>query len=119
MEQYSYEDIVDGYNFVKSVGQKGFLARLNKEVIGGIFISTFNGNINEWGVAGSKLDREKKLSSLDFLRWKIIEWGIENNSNYYDLSGEKIENRTTKEEGIFRNKKKWGGELVKYSVYYN
>lgn len=119
LQPYSYEDIIDGYNFVKSVGQKGFLAWLNSEVVGGIFISTFNGNINEWGVAGSKLDREKKLYSLDFLRWKIIEWGIENNCNYYDLSGIKIENRSSKEEGIFRNKKKWGGKLVKYSVYYN
>jgi len=118
LQPYSYEDVVDGYDFVKPVGQKGFLAWFNKEAIGGIFISSFNGNINEWGIAGSKLDREKKLYSLDFLRWKIIEWGVEKNYNYYDLSGIKIENRTSKEEGIFRNKKKWGGELFKYPIYY-
>lgn len=116
LSTYSIDDIVEGYDIVKKVGQTGFLAWYENKPIGGIFLSSFNGYINEWGIARSTLDTEKKLYSLDLLRWHIIEWGIKNNCNYYDLSGVQLNNRTPKEEGIFRNKEKWGGKLISYNV---
>ena len=114
---YSVDDIVNGFNVMKSVGQKGFLAWHDKMPIGGIFISSFNNYINEWGIARSKIDTEKNLYSLDLLRWNIITWGKENHCNYYDLSGVKLSRITPKDESLFRNKKKWGGNLVIYPVF--
>lgn len=114
---YSLEDVIEGYELMKSVGQTGFLAWHDKTPIGGIFISSFNNYINEWGVARSQIDTEKKLYSLDHLRWKIIEWGIQNNCKYYDLSGVKSANRSPKEETLFRNKAKWGGKLINSPIF--
>ena len=57
--------------------------------------------------------------SLELLRWKIKEWGIENKCKYYDLSGVEINNNDPKKLGIYRNKKKWGGKLVAYSSWFN
>lgn len=116
---YSLEDVIKGYEIVKPVGQIGFLAWHEKIAVGGIFISTFNKYINEWGIARSMIDTEKKLSSLDLLRWKIIEWGKQNDCKYYDLSGVKSGNRSPKEESLFKNKAKWGGKLIEYSSFSN
>ena len=115
---YSVDD-VKGYEIIKQIGQKGFLAWYDKMPISGIVISSFNNYINEWGIARSQIDSEKKLYSLDLLRWKIIEWGKTNNCNYYDLTGVKLSNRTEKEDSLYRNKEKWGGKLVIYSSFSN
>jgi hypothetical protein len=114
---YSFEDVKHGYEILTPMGQIGFLAWKDKIPIGGIFASTFNGYINESGIARTAMDLEEKLYSQDLLRWKIIEWGKENNCNYYDLSGVQVSNRTAKEDGIFRNKEKWGGKLVTYPSF--
>jgi hypothetical protein len=114
---YSFEDVAEGFKLMKSVGHTGFLAWSDKTPIGGITISSFGGYINELGIARSNLDAEKKLYSLDLLRWKIIEWGKQNNCLFYDLSGVKLKNRSSKDDGIFRNKEKWGGKLVQYSLF--
>lgn len=114
---YSLENIIDGYNLLKETGHIGFLAWHNDILIGGVFISTFNNFINEWGIVSSDLDRENKLYCTDLLRWKIIEWGTQNNYKYYDLSGIKLFNRSQKEDGIYRNKKKWGGSLIEYNSF--
>lgn len=119
LDSYTMDDVIEGHQMLSSVGQKGFLAWLDNIPIGGIFFSSFNKYINEWGIARSQIDAEKKLYSTDLLRWKIIEWGKKNNCSYYDLSGIKIENRDSKEEGIFRNKEKWGGKLVIYPSFSN
>ena len=119
LSTYSVDDVVEGYEIVKKVGQIGFLAWYENKPVGGIFISSFNGYVNEWGIARSAIDTEKKLYSLDLLRWHIIKWGINNNCNYYDLSGVELRNRTTKEDGIFRNKEKWGGKLISYNTFSN
>jgi lipid II:glycine glycyltransferase (peptidoglycan interpeptide bridge formation enzyme) len=65
----------------------------------------------------SDLIMEKKLYAQELLRWSIIEWGLEHKCKYYDLSGVKINARSTEKEGIFRNKQKWGGTLYYYWVY--
>ena len=86
-ETYSLSNVIDGYHLLKDIGQIGFLAWYNGDLIGGVFISTFNRFINEWGIVSSNFDRENKLYSVDYLRWKIIEWGKQHDCKYYDLSG--------------------------------
>lgn len=116
---YSLENIIDGFNLLKNVGQVGFLAWYDQIPIGGIFISTFNNFINEWGIVSSDFDRTNKLYCIDLLRWTVIEWGKQNNGKYYDLSGIKLSDRSAKEEGIFQNKRKWGANLIEYSSFQN
>jgi len=114
---YSKQDVIEGFKMLKKVGCHGFLAWYKGEPIGGISFTSFNGYINESGIARSNKDKENNLYSQDLLRWNIIEWGVKNNFRYYDLSGVKPENQTQKEAGIFRNKKKWGGKLIEYSIF--
>ena len=45
--------------------------------------------------------------------------GCENKCRYYDLSGVEIHNLSQKEAGIYKNKQKWGGELVMYRSWFN
>lgn len=119
LETFSLKNIVEGYNLLKDLGHIGFLAWYEEKLIGGVFISTFNNFINEWGIVSSNFDRQNKLYCIDYLRWKIIEWGKKNGLKYYDLSGIKLSDRTNKEEGIFKNKMKWGGELFQYISFTN
>lgn len=118
---YSDDQIKEVFHLATSTTGKGtgFLAWYEKMPIGGIFISAFNGYINEWGIARSHDDTEKKLYAQDLLRWTIIEWGKKKGCRFYDLSGVKYpeEQQSTKEKGIFQNKKKWGGELTLYPIF--
>jgi len=114
---YSKQDVIEGFKMLKKVGCDGFLAWYKGEQIGGISFTSFNGYINESGIARSQIDKENNLYSQDLLRWNIIKWGTKNNFRYYDLSGVKPDNQTQKEAGIFRNKKKWGGTLYKYGIF--
>jgi hypothetical protein len=117
LQPYLRDDIFDGFKLLEKIGWKGFLAWFDDKPIGAISFSHFNGYIHESGIARSKTDSENNLYSQDLLRWKIIEWGLKNNCRFYDLAGVKTENQSTKEAGIFRNKKKWGGTLYDYWVY--
>ena len=119
LHPYQLDDILEGFNLLGSLGYHGFIARLDDVPIGAISFSSFNGYINESVIAITEIDYEKKLYSQDLLRLKIIEWGKEYDCKYYDLSGVKLENQTPKEQGIFRNKKKWGGALFSYSSFSN
>lgn len=111
---YTKNDLSENYSQFQQLGSGGFLAWYNEIPIGAIAFSSFNGYINEAAIARSKIDSEKHLYSLDLLRWKIIELGVDNNCRFYDMSGVKPTNRNSKEEGIFRNKKKWGGAQYNY-----
>ena len=88
----------------------------NNIPIGAIRVSSFNGYINEYSIIRSERDTKEKLYSQDLLKWKIIEWGLENNFSYYDLSGINLNPNNIKEKGIFRYKQKWGGKLTKYNI---
>lgn len=99
------------------IGFTGFLAYKDNCPIGGILVSSFNKYINEWGVARSKIDSSSKFYAQDYLKWEIIQWGMRNNCNYYDLSGVNPNHKDVKEAGIFQYKKKWGGKFVEYKTY--
>ena len=96
------------------IGFSGFIAKVDDIPVGGILFSFFNRYINEWGVARTEKDFSEKLYSQDLFKWNIINWGIKNNCLYYDLTGANPNSKSTKEAGIFRYKKKWGGDFVKY-----
>jgi len=113
-EPFEYEDTYDLWKLLGKIGFKGFLATKDGTNIGGITLSFFNAYINEWGIARSSLDTAEKLYSQDLLKWKIIEWGIENKQRFYDLSGFNPNPMSVKEEGILRYKKKWGGKQYDY-----
>lgn len=113
-EPFEYEDTYDLWKLLGKIGFKGFLATKDGTNIGGITLSFFNAYINEWGIARSSLDTAEKLYSQDLLKWKIIEWGIENKQRFYDLSGFNPNPMSGKEEGILRYKKKWGGKQYDY-----
>lgn len=100
---------------LRPVGFTGFLAFENERPVGGIMVSFFNKYVNEWGVARSQRDTSAKLYSQDLLKWRIIEWSIDNKFRYYDLTGVNPDSVDEKEAGIFRYKEKWGGDFVKYN----
>lgn len=101
---------------MEPVGHNGFLAFENETPVGGMAITTFNGYVNEFGIVRSKQDYSAKLYSQDLLKWKVIDWSISKNFRYYDLTGVTPDSSDEKELGIYRYKKKWGGELMKYSL---
>ena len=116
LTKYPVEQTIELWNILKPTGFSGFIAYYNNRAIGGLTFSSFNGYINEWGVARSKIDTEHKLYSQDYIKSKIIEWGIDNNQRYYDLTGFNPNPVSLKEKGILRYKRKWGGK--QYNLFY-
>ena len=114
--QIELKAIEEQWDALQPSGYTGFLAFEEDEPIGGIMVGHFNGYLNEFNIVRTRRDYFKKFYSQDLLKWKIIEWAIGKNYNYYDLSGVNPEPQNEKEEGIFRYKKKWGGELVNYKM---
>lgn len=119
LSTYDFKDTKELWDLLNPLGFNGFFAKKDGVIIGGILFSAFNGYINEWGIARSKIDFEEKLYSQDLLKWSIIEWGIKNNQNFYDLSGVNPNPQNKKEEGIFRYKRKWGGLQKNYFLVRN
>ena len=101
---------------MKPLGYTGFLARKEGKPIGGLLFSYFNKVIVEAGVARSKEDFSENLYSQDLIKWKIIQWGAENNMKYYDLAGYNPHPENEKEKGIKKYKAKWGGENRTYWI---
>jgi len=109
-----YEFFLKIWKLLKPIGRSGFLARKDEKAISGLTFSHLCGHIIEGGVARSMEDIENMYYSQDLIRWKIIEWGIENNMKYYNLAGFNPNPQTKKEIGIMRYKKKWGGDKFDY-----
>lgn len=101
---------------LRKIGFTGFIAYVNEIPIGGIIVSFFNKYVNEWGIARTEKDTNEKLYAQDLLKWQVIEWGIHNKFKYYDLTGVNPNFKDDKEEQIFRYKKKFGGNLIKYNL---
>jgi hypothetical protein len=114
--EYSYEFTHDFWKFLQPVGFTGFLAKKNDIPLGGLTFGHFNGYVIEMGVARSKKDKDENLFSQDLIKWKIIEWGVDNKMNYYDLAGHNPNPTSSKEAGIKQFKKKWGGDEYNFSI---
>jgi len=109
-----FESLQRRWKTFHPLGFSGFIAKKENTPVGGLLFTYINGHIIEIGVARSKEDTLQNLYAQDLIKWKIIEWGIKNNMNYYDLTGFNPEPISKKEEGITRYKKKWGGESYFY-----
>ena len=97
------------WDFLTKVGYTGFLAYYDEEIVGGITVSYFNKYVNEFNIVRTEKDTLNKLYSQDLLKWKIIKWSKENGFKYFDFTGANPHPSNSKEEGIFRYKRKWGG----------
>lgn len=109
-ENSDLEQRKEWWSSVKKLGYLGFLAKKDGNAVSGILFSAFGGHIIEVGVARSPEDSKNNLYSQDLLKWKIIEWGKNNDMKYYNLAGFNPNPQSPKEEGIFKYKKKWGGK---------
>lgn len=116
---YDFGDTEELWRLLKPLGFGGYLAKKDNIAIGGIMFSYFNRYINEWGIARSKKDTDEKLYAQDLLKWKIIEWGINTNQKFYDFSGANPYPRYSKEDGILKYKRKWGGVQKFYYLVSN
>jgi len=103
------------WDLLHQLGWTIFIAFLDDVPIGGLIASSFNGYVNEWGVARTSLDTKEKFYAQDQLKWSIIKWGIEKKFRFYDLTGANPNPIDSKEEGIFRYKRKWGGNMIFYN----
>jgi lipid II:glycine glycyltransferase (peptidoglycan interpeptide bridge formation enzyme) len=110
----NFEDFQKLWNTLKPIGRTGFIARKDLEILSGLTFTYFSNHIIEGAVARSNSDKENSYYSQDLIRWKIIEWGIDNKMKWYNLAGFNPNLETKKEEGIFRYKKKWGGKKYEY-----
>jgi lipid II:glycine glycyltransferase (peptidoglycan interpeptide bridge formation enzyme) len=104
------------WDILKQVGYRGLLAYENDVPIAAMAAAYFAGYVNEFGIVRTQRDRDAKLYSQDLLKWKIIEWSIEQKFRYYDFSGVSPESNDPKEQGIYRYKKKWGGALTQFNL---
>lgn len=104
------------WDTLKDVGWTGFMAFKEDEPVGAIMITSFNGYINEWGIARADHHFIPKIYPQDLLKWKIIEWGTEKDFRFYDLTGTRPIPINKKEEGILQYKKKWGGKMINYNL---
>ena len=111
----NFQDFKELWNKLKPIGRTGFIARKNSEILSGLTFNYFSNHIIEGAVARSNIDKQNSYYSQDLIRWKIIEWGIEHNMKWYNLAGFNPKLETSKEEGIYRYKKKWGG--IKYDYF--
>jgi len=114
---YPFRSLELSWKMLRKVGQFGFIAWKDNIPLASTLVTTFNGYLNEWGFAESKKDREELLGATDLIKWNLIEWGHKSGFRYFDLSGVEPEPSNTKEKGIFRFKKKWGGKLVNWYHY--
>lgn len=112
----NFETLLKWWKLFKPLGYSGYLAKRNNVAVGGLLFSSFNDHIIEGGVVRSEIDREMKLYSQDLIKWKIIEWGIENKKLYYNFAGFNPNPQSGKEIGIMQYKKKWGGKQYDYWI---
>lgn len=77
----------------------------------------FNGVATEIASATAAKSYELKLPGQDVLHWEIMLRAKALGCHTFDLAGVNPNPQTSKEQGIMRFKKKWGGRYVEYPVY--
>lgn len=113
-KQLDPQTLLDWWKSLKPLGYSGFLAKWNDKPVGSLMFSFFNKNIIEGGLIRSPEDIQNRLYSQDLIKWKIIEWGVNNKMRFYNLAGFNPFPENKKEEGIKRYKMKWGGKTKNY-----
>lgn len=115
--KYPFRYLEESWNMLKNIGQYGFVAWLDDKPLASTLMTTFNGYVNEWGFARSKYDRDNLLNGPDLIKWQIIKWGHESKFRIFDLSGIDPSSSSTKDQGILKFKKKWGGTIRDWYHY--
>lgn len=117
--RYSVDNLRVMWTYLKPLAAVDvFLAEAQGRFVGGLGVWTWNGIINEFGVARTAASLRANLGEGDLLKWEILRWGQSQGHRVYDLSGYRPEGRDAKEEGIYRFKRKWGGDSVHYCMYW-
>ena len=93
------------------------LAKHREKYVSGITILSFNGILTEAGIARSRYEKLRKIYPQDSIKWSVIQFGLSTNKRVYDLMGVKMFSTTSKDAGILRYKKKWGGSLQTFNIY--
>ncbi|CAE6488184.1 peptidoglycan bridge formation glycyltransferase FemA/FemB family protein [Candidatus Nitrosotenuis uzonensis] len=114
---YPFVYIKKSWEMLKNVGQFGFIAWHGNYPLASTLVTTFNGYMNEWGFARSKYDRDNLLNGPDIIKWHLIEWGHNNRFRIFDLTGVNPDSHNKKDQGIYKFKKKWGGQLREWYHY--
>jgi len=115
-EKTTIENMLKWWKLFTPLGYSGFLAKKDDKILSGMFFSYLGKFIIEGGIIRSDEDKKNNLYSQDLIKWKIIEWGIDNKMNFYNLAGFNPNPISEKEKGILRYKKKWGGKKVDYWI---
>lgn len=89
-----------------------FVLRNKTNIISTRMVLCFNGMIYDW-YAGTK-DDGLELYPNDYLPWKILEWGCENNFHVFDFGGA---GSPHKPYGVRDYKLKFGGQLVQFNRF--
>ena len=91
---------------------KVFAAKYNSEIIGVRLELCYNKIIYDW-YAGANLKFKSKYPN-DFLPYKILEWGINNDFSKFDFGGA---GKPNIKYGVRYHKIKFGGNLVEYGRF--
>ncbi|OGC06700.1 hypothetical protein A2230_01535 [candidate division WOR-1 bacterium RIFOXYA2_FULL_36_21] len=95
-----------------------FIAYLNEAPIAAVY--TFNFGSRLWYMYGASLSKHRNVMPNHALHWHIIQWAKKRDFKSYDLFG--IPSNPTKDHplwGVYRFKKGFNGELVKYIGVYD
>ena len=88
---------------------KILLVEFNGEIISGAVILLFKKMIT--GFCSVTLTKYRTYQPHSLLNWHIIEWGKNNDFEYFDLGGGLYN------QNLYRFKRKWGGELNSYYIF--
>ncbi|OGC09858.1 hypothetical protein A2246_03030, partial [candidate division WOR-1 bacterium RIFOXYA2_FULL_37_7] len=95
-----------------------FIAYLNDEPIAGVYTFKFGSRL--WYMYGASLSKHRNVMPNHALHWHIIQWAKEKGLKDYDLFG--IPSNPSEKHplwGVYRFKKGFNGELVKYIGAYD
>lgn len=98
------------YHYYSAIGPEGsVLATLGMYVFGGVATEVISSLAPE--------AFEKKIPAQDVLHWEMFLDAKKMGCHTFDMAGVTLKPANSKEEGIVRFKKKWGGRQVVYHLY--
>jgi len=115
---FSFDNMAVMWDVLREhAGVEFFVAVQGERMLGGLGVWVYNGLLTEFWVARSDHSVELRMYEGDLIRWEIIRWGHASGHRVYDLAGVAPDPVAgSKEAGIFRFKKKWGGKLHSYPL---
>lgn len=104
--------------YMIKIGGKVFIAWIGNRPIAGAICNEFNGIAEQYYLWNSRYAQQNKLFGMHLITWKMIEYYKDRNFRFFDFAGVNIShNRSIKEDGIFKFKTRWGGDIVCYNEF--